>query len=82
MRESILFATVNGNYVYFECPSPIDQDEGMTVLLIHGARANHEARSPQLEYLSGQHTPIAVDLLWHRASERPGSSVYQCTLTS
>ncbi len=69
------FATVNGTKAYFECPNPIDEGKGMTVILIHGATDNHKVWDPQIEFLAGQHTPIAVDLPGHGESEGSGSTV-------
>ena len=69
------FATVNGTKAYFECPNPIDQGKGRTVILVHGATDNHKVWNPQIEFLAGQHTPIAVDLPGHGESEGSGSTI-------
>lgn len=50
----------------------IEAGEGETLILIHGVGGHAEAYSRNLERLGEQFHAVAIDLLWHGLSAKPG----------
>ena len=68
-----MYATIEGRRINYIYPPEAEAGvkKGKTVLLIHGATDNHKIWARQIQHLSQEHTPIALDLPGRGESEGP-----------
>ena len=66
------YINVAGVRAFYSRPDSLSH--GKVVIMVHGARGNHKVWRPQIESLSEDHTPIAIDLPGHGQSGGRGST--------
>lgn len=62
---------INGRSIAYDCPVPLERDQGRRLLFVHGASFHRQVWTEQMAYFAPTETPVCLDLAGHGQSQGP-----------